>query len=95
MSSKPIQPKSLPASSSEVRVYDCEIRLKFRVIEEEQVLGDREECLETLLDAFSHGADDYLEPLQVDVNVQEISDLEASPQMRRRLIRLRNAQDMV
>ncbi|HEY9624147.1 MAG TPA: Npun_R1517 family heterocyst differentiation transcriptional regulator [Crinalium sp.] len=81
-------------ANPEVGVYDCEIHLKFRLIEEKGALRDREQLLEMLLDAFVCGADDYLEPVRVHVEAQEISEVEASPQMRRQLIRLRNARDL-
>lgn len=77
--------------SSEFAVYDCEIRLKFRLIEEKQILSNREQLLEMLLDAFSYGADEYLEPVQAYVEANEVSEIDASPQMRRQLIRLRNS----
>ncbi|MBL1175665.1 Npun_R1517 family heterocyst differentiation transcriptional regulator [Pantanalinema sp. GBBB05] len=80
---------------SEVSVYECEVHLKFRLIEEKGVLSNRDQLLEMLLDAFSYGSDEYMEPLQVEVAAQEIPELKASPQMRRRLIRLRNSKDMV
>lgn len=80
--------------NSEVGVYDCEIRLKFRLIEEKGVLGDREELLEMLLDAFTCGVDEYLEAVQVYVEAKELPEVEASPQMRRQLIRLRNSSDL-
>lgn len=83
------------AVSPEFAVYDCEIHLKFRLIEEKQVIRTREQLLELLLDAFSYGADEYMEPLDADVKTQELSDMEASPQMRRQLIRLRNSRDLV
>jgi hypothetical protein len=76
---------------SEVGVYDCEVFLKFRLIEDKTLLNDRERLLEMLLDAFSYGSDDFLDPVQVKVEAQEISELEVSPEMRRQLIRLRNA----
>ncbi|MBW4417724.1 MAG: Npun_R1517 family heterocyst differentiation transcriptional regulator [Myxacorys californica WJT36-NPBG1] len=82
------QPKA-----AEVSVYECEVHLKFRLIEEKGVLQDREQLLEMLIDAFSCGSDEYMEPMQVRVNAEEISELEASPQMRRQLIRLRNSND--
>jgi hypothetical protein len=78
---------------SEFAVYDCEIHLKFRLIEEKQVLRDREKLLEILLDAFSYGADEFLESVQTQVEACEISEVDASPQMRRQLIRLRNSRD--
>lgn len=79
--------------NSELAVYTCEIHLKFRLIEEKNLPHDREQLLETLLDAFSYGADEYLEPLQAHAEVTEISEIEASPEMRRQLIRLRNSKD--
>ena len=81
--------------NSEFAVYDCEIHLKFRLIEEKQVIRSREQLLELLLDAFSYGADEYMEPMDADVKTQELPDVEASPQMRRQLIRLRNSRDLV
>ncbi|HEY9639477.1 MAG TPA: Npun_R1517 family heterocyst differentiation transcriptional regulator [Coleofasciculaceae cyanobacterium] len=81
--------------TSEFAVYDCEIRLKFRLIEDKQVILNREELLEILLEAFSYGADEYMEPLAAAVETQELPDVEASPQMRRQLIRLRNSREIV
>jgi Npun R1517 len=81
-------------STHEVTVYECEIHLKFRLIEEKGALTEQDLLLETLLDAFAYGADDYMEPMQAEVSAQEVSELHASPQMRRRLIRLRNAGDL-
>lgn len=78
----------------EISVYECEINLKFRLIEEKGALSERDQLLDLLIDAFSGGADDYLEPLHTCVKTQEISELEASPQMRRQLMRLRNSSDL-
>lgn len=75
---------------SDVAVYDCEIHLKFRLIEEKDVLNDRDRLLELLLDALSCGADEYLEPVQIHVQAKEIPETEASASMRRQIIRLRN-----
>lgn len=88
-----MKPNSLEQqpSSSEFAVYDCEIRLKFRLIEERQTLSNREQLLEVLLDAFSYGADEYLEPEVTHVEAKPVPEVEASPQMRRQLIRLRNS----
>jgi Npun R1517 len=80
--------------SSEFAVYDCEINLKFRLIEEKRVICNREQLLELLLDAFSYGADEFLEPSVAEIKTQEVPDVEASPQMRRQLIRLRNSRDI-
>ncbi|BAU05305.1 MULTISPECIES: Npun_R1517 family heterocyst differentiation transcriptional regulator [Fischerella] len=76
----------------EVGVYECEIHLKFRLIEEKSLLGDRDQLLQVLLDALlTEGSDEFLETLQASVKAQEISELKASPQMRRQLMRLRNS----
>lgn len=82
-------------TNSEFAVYDCEIRLKFRLIEEKRVLLDREQLLEMLLDAFSYGSDEYLEAVDTQIETSEISETDASPQMRRQLIRLRNSREIV
>jgi hypothetical protein len=79
----------------EVGVYECEIHLKFRLIEEKSTLEQHDRLLETLLEAFSYGNDEYMEPIQVEVMAQAISELHASPEMRRQLIRLRNSHDLV
>lgn len=84
-----------PALDSELAVYNCEIHLKFRLIEGKNLPCDREQLLEILLDAFSYGADEYLEPIQAHAEVVEVSEIEASPEMRRQLIRLRNSKDLV
>ncbi len=80
--------------NAEVGVYECEIHLKFRLIEEKGVFSDREQLLEMLIEAFAFGSDDYMEPLQIEVAAQEVPEVEASPQMRRQLIRLRNSKDL-
>jgi hypothetical protein len=79
---------------SELAVYHCEIHLKFRLIEDKNIPRDRDQLLEMLLDAFSYGADEYLEPLKAHAEVIEVSEIEASPEMRRQLIRLRNSKDL-
>lgn len=97
MKSRPLERQS---AIPEIVVYDCEVHLKFRLVEEKGVLPEaqgttsREQLLELLLDAFACGADEFLEPLHVHVNAQEVTDHEASPQMRRQLIRLRNSKDL-
>ncbi|HEY9749017.1 MAG TPA: Npun_R1517 family heterocyst differentiation transcriptional regulator [Allocoleopsis sp.] len=78
----------------EVSVYECEIHLKFRLIEEKGALSDRDQLLEQLIDAFTCGTDEYLEPLQVLVQAQEVSEITASPELRRQLIRLRNSNEL-
>lgn len=81
------------SNNSGLSVYECEIHLKFRLIEEKWVLSNREDLLELLIEAFSAGADEYMEPLQARVETQEISEFDASPQMRRQLMRLRNSSE--
>lgn len=91
MNYDPLERKT--TTPAEVGVYECEVRLKFRLIEEKEVLSNPEQLLEFLLDAYSCGPDEYLEPIDVDVKTHEISEVAASPQMRRQLIRLRNSKD--
>ncbi len=74
-----------------VGVYDCEVHLKFRLVEDEALLGDRERLLERLLEAFACGPDDYLEPISAEAQAEAVSETEASAQMRRQVIRLRNS----
>lgn len=81
-------------ATPEVGVYECEIHLKFRLIEEKGALNQQAHLLEALIDAFAYGSDDYMEPIQVEVTAEEICELAASPQMRRQLIRLRNSSEL-
>lgn len=71
-------------------VYECEVTLKFRMIEDHGVMGDPDQLLEVLVDAFSYGSDGFVEALGSDVSVQSLDEVQASPPMRRQLIRLRN-----
>ena len=57
-------------------------------------LSDRDQLLEQLIDAFTCGTDEYLEPLQVLVKAEEVSEMTASPELRRQLIRLRNSNEL-
>lgn len=75
---------------SQVGVYECEVTLKFRLIEENQVMGNRDHLLELLMDAFSYGSDEFVEALASQVEVVEIDEVNASALMRRQLIRMRN-----
>ncbi|MEB3294007.1 MAG: Npun_R1517 family heterocyst differentiation transcriptional regulator [Synechococcales bacterium] len=84
---------SYQSTALDVGVYECEVHLKFRLVEERGVLTNRDQLLEMLLDAFTCGSDEFMEPLQVEVNACEISEMTASPEMRRQLIRLRNSKD--
>jgi len=81
-------------SAAEVGVYECEVHLKFRLLEEKGALNERSRLLEALIDAFTYGADEYMEPLKVEVSAQEVSELQASPALRRQLIRLRNSSEL-
>lgn len=83
------------AAPAEVGVYECEVNLKFRLIEEKAIFQDREQLLELLLEAFTYGNDEYMETLKVEVNTAAMPEVEASPKMRRQLIRLRNSKDIV
>jgi Npun R1517 len=90
------KPDPRQINNIEVGVYECEIHLKFRLIEEKSLLrdlGDRDQLLQVLLDALNEGSDEFLETLQANVKKQEISELKASPQMRRQLMRLRQLQE--
>lgn len=89
------QPKEPQTTTPEIGVYECEIHLKFRLIEEKGILKDRSGLLERLLDAFAYGPDEYMEPVQVEAIAQEVSELLASPEMRRQLIRLRNSNELI
>jgi len=80
-------------TQAQFSVYECELNLKFRLIEEQGILSDRDALLEYLLEALACGQDEYLETIESNAQVQEVSEFEASPRMRRQLIRLRNARD--
>ncbi|NJN29276.1 MAG: Npun_R1517 family heterocyst differentiation transcriptional regulator [Synechococcales cyanobacterium RM1_1_8] len=85
---------SVPANAaSEVGIYECEVNLKFRMIEEKGVLKNRDQLLEVLLEAFGYGNDEYLEATQVQVSANELAETEASPALRRQLMRLRNSRE--
>jgi Mg2+ and Co2+ transporter CorA len=74
-----------------VGVYECEIHLKFRIIEEKSILSDRDQLLQVLLEALTEGSDEFLETLHASVKAQEDSEFKASPQMRRKLMRIRSS----
>lgn len=87
--SSPVSPQS--PVTNDVGIYECEIHLKFNLLEEGHAISNRSQLLELLLDAFLCGADDYLEPILVEAKASPLSELEASPHLRRQLIRLRNS----
>lgn len=91
MSSKPL---ARQLENSDVGVYECEIQLKFRLVEDKSLLSDPEQLLQVLLEALCEGQDEYLEYLQTNVKAYEISEFKASPQMRRQLMRLRNSNEI-
>ena len=80
--------------NDQVNVYECEVRLKFRIIEENLDTQSRDGLIENLVDAYAYGADEYLEAVDSDVAVQAICEREASPEMRRQLLKLRNSSRM-
>lgn len=84
-------PSAKRSSDSTIGVYECEVTLKFHLIEEHFTMKDKEHLLEYLVDAFTYGNDEFLETLKTQVRSQAISEVEASPQLRRQLIRLRNS----
>ncbi|MBT9313688.1 Npun_R1517 family heterocyst differentiation transcriptional regulator [Leptothoe kymatousa] len=81
------------AKKNTVNIYECEVRLKFRIIEEKLAIDGRDDgsLVESLVDAYTYGEDEYFESLESQVNIHEVEALEASPAMRRQLIRLRNS----
>jgi hypothetical protein len=77
--------------SNALKVYDCEIKLRFRLIEERATVeGDPDRLLDMLLEAFSCGEDSYMETTHVSVNANALRETEVSPAMRQQLLRLRN-----
>jgi chaperonin GroEL (HSP60 family) len=78
------------SSDDAIAIYDCEINLKFRLIENAEILQDREQLLQILLDAFGYGNDEYLETTHSQTHIKQVAEMDASPQMRRQLMRLRN-----
>jgi len=79
----------------EVAVYDCELHVRFTMIEEKGALTDRERLLEILLDALSCGDDEYLESHEIQVRAEEVSETSASASLRRQIIRLRNSEKFI
>lgn len=87
------EPVTVQESNSGVGIYECEVNLKFRMIEEKGVLQNRDELLDILLEAFGYGADEFLEATHVQVSAHEVTEMEASPALRRQLMRLRNSRE--
>ncbi|CCH65691.1 hypothetical protein RINTHM_12310 [Richelia intracellularis HM01] len=90
MNSKALSPQANPI---EVGVYECDIHLKFRFIEERSLLSDRDQLLQVLLEMITDDSDEFLDMLDQVIKVREASELSASPSMRRQLMRLRNSAD--
>jgi hypothetical protein len=80
---------SLP--DDQVGIYECEVRLKFRIIEDKMAMSNEDDLLDALVEAYSYGNDEYLESVDSQLNVQQINDTDASPALRRQLMRLRNS----
>ena len=82
--------------NNDVHIYECEVRLKFRIIEDRLTIDEDDNSLliESLVDAYSYGNDEYLESLDSQVNIHKVHALEASPAMRRQLIRLQNSRKL-
>ncbi len=91
-----MKPSSLKsqATQSDIGVYNCELHIKFTLIEEKDALSERDRLLEILLEALSCGTDDFLEHTEVNVRAHEIPEVEASATVRRQLIRLRNSDSL-
>lgn len=79
---------------SQVSVFECEIKLQFRIIEEQAILQDPDQLIEMLIEAFACGGDEFIEALGSDISVENVPETNASPNMRRQLMRLRNAKWM-
>lgn len=90
------KPSDLSSQVNDINIYECELHLKFRIIENELSLNgtDNSALIEALVDAYSYGDDEYLESLESQINIHEIEALEASPEMRRQLMRLRNSRKL-
>jgi hypothetical protein len=74
-----------------VGIYDIEINLRLRLIEEENTVnGDPDRLLDVLLDAVRCGEDSYLETTDAEVRTTRVVETDASPQMRQKLLWLRN-----
>lgn len=80
---------------AEVGLYECEVRLRIRIIEERLSMENQDDLLALLLDALSYGSDEYLETLDSQVAVKKLNELQATPEMRQQLIRLRNSQSLL
>jgi len=79
--------------SAAVGIYECEVNLKFRMIEEKGVLKNRDELLDMLLEAFAYGNDEYLEATVTQASANEVAETDASPDLRRQLMRMRNSRE--
>ncbi len=90
------KPSDLSSPANNVNIYECEVHLKFRIIENELAVNgtDNSALIDALVDAYSYGDDEYLESLESQINIHEIEALEASPEMRRQLMRLRNSRNL-
>ena len=87
---------NLSTQNNDIHIYECEVHLKFRIIEDRLTIDEDDNSLliESLVDAYSYGNDEYLESLDSQLNIHKIHELEASPAMRRQLIRLQNSRKL-
>ena len=77
--------------NNSIGVYDVEINLRVRLIEEETTVnGDPDRFLGVLLNAMCSGEDCYLETADAEIKAHLVSEMEASPGMRKQLMLLRN-----
>ncbi|HSM84242.1 MAG TPA: Npun_R1517 family heterocyst differentiation transcriptional regulator [Nodosilinea sp.] len=79
-----------PSIETQVAIYECAVTLKFRILEESHVMTDQDDLLELLIDAFSYGSDEFVETIESHLEINKVPEIQASPLMRRQLIRLRN-----
>ncbi|MEM8603820.1 MAG: Npun_R1517 family heterocyst differentiation transcriptional regulator [Cyanobacteria bacterium P01_H01_bin.121] len=75
-----------------IGIYECELTLRFRLIEDQQAIANREDLLDLLLEAFCQGQYNYVEAIDSQVSAQPAHEADASARLRRQLIKLRNTQ---
>ncbi|MGA0201282.1 MAG: Npun_R1517 family heterocyst differentiation transcriptional regulator [Prochlorotrichaceae cyanobacterium] len=74
-----------------VGVYDLEINLRVRLIEDDTTVnGDPDGLLDMVLNMLCCGGDEDLETTTAEIKAQLVSEMEASPKMRKQLLLARN-----
>ncbi|MFZ9739263.1 MAG: Npun_R1517 family heterocyst differentiation transcriptional regulator [Prochlorotrichaceae cyanobacterium] len=74
-----------------VGVYDVEINLRVRLIEEDTTVnGDPDGLLDMVLNMLCSGGDDDVETTAAEIKTKLVSEIEASPKMRKQLLLARN-----